>query len=154
MADFEIRGADDVAALVKRIDAHADKKAIRKELYAGLNRESKDVRGSMKEIIPAALPTRGGLSAQVQRGTRFTATAEAGRNAGVTIWAKSSKHDIRTLTGKRLRHPVWGNRGVWVNQTAGVQPAVFMGEFDKQKPDVQRAILRVLQDIARKVEGH
>lgn len=153
MSDFQIRGADDIDALVKRIRTHADAKALRKEMLSGLNRASKGVRGAMKEIIPAALPQGGGLAATIQKSTRFNTSAKSGRFAGVTIWAKNSGHDIRTLTGKRLRHPVWGNRSMWVNQTAGVDPAIFMGEFDKQKPDVQREIVRVLEDIARKVEG-
>lgn len=149
MADFEIRDSGDIARVVKNIRDHADSKAIRKEMFQGLNRVSKDVRGEMKEAIPAALPTRGGLSASVQGSTRSNTSARAG---GVTIWFKNRKHDIRTLTGRRLRHPVWGNRRKWVNQTEGVQPSIFMGEFDKQKPEVQRAILRVMNDIARKVE--
>ena len=153
MSDFEIRGADDVDALVKRIRSHADSKALRKELYAGLNRATKEVRGEMKEAIPAALPRRGGLAASVEGSTRFTASAKSGKNAGVTIWARNRKHDIRTLTGKRLRHPVYGNRRRWVNQTEGVEPAVFIGRFEDQKPHVQRVLKEVLESIARKVAG-
>jgi len=151
MGDFEVRGAEDIDRLVKALRTHADAKALRKELYAGLNRVSKDVRGEMKEAIPATLPQRGGLAAKVQATTRFTTSAKSGRNAGITIWARNKSHDIRTLTGKRLRHPVWGNRDRWVNQTAGVEPAVFMGAFDKQKRPVQFAILRVMNDIAKKI---
>lgn len=152
MADFEIRGADDIDALVKRIRTHADSKAIRKEMFQGLNRATKGVRGEMKEAIPAALPNRGGLAATIQKSTRLNTSAKSGRYAGVTIWARNSRHDIRTLTGKRLRHPVFGNRGAWVTQTAGVDPAIFTAKFEDQKPDVQRAIVRVMEDIARKVE--
>lgn len=151
MADFEIRGADDIDALVKALRNHADSKALRKELYQGLNSVTKELRGELKEAIPAALPKRGGLAAEVQGSTRFSATAKSGRFAGVTVWAKNSRHDIRTLTGQRLRHPVWGNRRRWVTQTKGVDPAVFMGKFDDQKPSVQRRILEVLNEIARKV---
>lgn len=152
MADVEIRGADDIDALVKRIRTHADSKALRKEMFQGLNRVTKHMRGEMKEAIPAALPSRGGLSALIQRDTRMSTSAKSGKYAGVTIWAKSRKHDIRTLTGRRLRHPVFGNRGKWVTQTAGVDPAVFTAKFEDQKPDVQRAIVRVMEEIARKVE--
>jgi len=151
MGDFEVRGAEDIDRLVKRIRAHADAKALRKELYSGLNRVSKDIRGEMKQAIPAALPRRGGLAAKVQATTRFTTSAKSGSNAGVTIWARNKSHDIRTLTGRRLRHPVYGNRSTWVNQTAGVDPAVFLAAFDKQKPFVQRKLLRVMNDIAKKI---
>ena len=149
--DFQIRNLDDLERAIKRIKA--GDKVLRRELYSGLNRVSKGIRGQMKEAIPAALPQRGGLAATVQRSTRFNTTAKTGRNLGVTIWAKNSGHDIRTLTGRRLRHPVWGHRGFWVNQTAGVYPAVFLASFEKQKPEVQQAIIRVIEDVARKVEG-
>lgn len=152
-ADFEIRGAEDIDALVKRIASHADAKAIRREMYQGLNRESKDVRDAMKKAIPDALPRRGGLADLVQAGTRMTATAKSGKSAGVTIWAKSGKHDIRMLRNGRLRHPVFGHRSTWVTQTAGLDPEAFLGSFEKQAPEVKRAILRVLEDIARKVAG-
>jgi hypothetical protein len=46
---------------------------------------------------------------------------------------------------------VFGNRGVWVEQSEGLNPEAFTGEFEQQKPDMQRAISRVLEDIARKV---
>lgn len=152
MPDFEVRGADDVAALVSRINAHADSKALRKELYQGLARSTKDLRGELTEVMPAVLPSSGGLSAEIQRTTRWNAKAKGGKFAGVTLWARNSGHDIRTLTGKRLRHPLFGNRRFWFNQTEGVEPAVFMAKFENQKPEVQRDILRVLTEIARKVE--
>lgn len=153
MADFEIRGADDVDALVRRISQHADAKAIKREMFQGLNRSTKDVRADMKDSIPRALPQRNGLAGTFQKTTRFRTSAKSGKYAGVTIWANNRGHDIRTLMGKRLRHPVFGNRSKWVTQTAGVNPTVFEKSFEDQKPDVTRDIKRVMEDIARKVES-
>ena len=48
---------------------------------------------------------------------------------------------------------MFGNRSAWVNQTEGVEPAVWFAEFDKQKPEIQRAIVAVLDDVARKVSN-
>lgn len=151
MADFEVRGADDIDRLVKAVRRSADAKALRKEMYSGLNRVSKKMRGQMKEVIPAALPQGGGLAGLVQSTTRSRATAKSGRWAGVSIRFTNSAHDIRTLTGKRLRHPVYGNRERWVEQRKGVHPGVFMGKFEQQKPAVKRAILDVMNEVARKV---
>lgn len=151
MAEVEIRGADDIGALVKRIREHADAKALRKDLYSGLNRATKEIRGQLIEVIPAALPRRGGLAEQMKARTTSRTTAKSGKYAGVSMRFSSRGHDIRTLTGKRLRHPVFGNRARWVDQTEGVEPSVFTGEFEKQKPEIQRAILAVLNDVARKV---
>lgn len=148
--DLEVK-SDDIDNLVRAIRQHADRKALEKELRSGLNRVTKDIRGKLIEVIPAALPRRGGLAAQMQARTTSRTSAKPGKYAGVSMRFQSRGHDIRTLTGKRLRHPVYGNRKAWVDQTEGVQPSVFLGEFDKQKPEIQREIVRVLEDVARKV---
>lgn len=146
-----VRGADDVDALVRRMRQHADKQAIQRELYRGLNGVSKQVRAEMLEVIPDALPQRGGLAALVKSRTRARATAKTGTYAGVSLRFASSKTDVRVLTGKRLRHPVFGNRSVFVEQTEGVNPEVFPEAFDRQRDRVRDSITAVLEDIARKV---
>jgi hypothetical protein len=148
--DVTIKSAD-VDNLVRAIRTHADAKAIRKDLYRGLNGASTDVRSQMIDAIPNALPRRGGLAEQVHGMVSGRATAKGGKYAGVSLRFSSKGYDIRTLTGGRLRHPVYGNRGVWVQQTAGLNPEAFTGEFERQKPDMARAINKVLEDIARKV---
>ena len=155
MADFEIRGADDVDALVKRIGSHADAKAIRKEMFAGLNRSTKEVRADMKDAIPDGLPKRGGLAGTAQRATRFNTSAKSGRNAGVTIWARSKGATVaRANRTGLIGHPAWGNRKAWVTQSAGVRKGFLDETFEKQKPEITRDIKRVMEDIGRKVEGH
>lgn len=151
MTELVIRGADDIDKLVKAIRTHADAKALRRELYRGMNSVAKDVRGQMVEVIPSALPRRGGLAAEMQARLRSRTNAKSGQYAGVSMRFSARGYDVRTLTGRRLRHPVFGNRSNWVDQTAGVDPAVFMAKFDQQKPEVQRRILDVLNDIAQKV---
>lgn len=151
--DFEVRGADDVDALVRRIRTHADAKALRRELYAGLNRVTKGVRADMKANIGPSLPSRGGLAALVMAKVSLTTQAASGRNAGVRIRARHGDYDLKRLNQGRLRHPVFGNRGVWVQQTEGVDPGFLDEAFDKNKPEIARGVRRVLEEIARKVEG-
>lgn len=153
MLDIDLRGADDVDALVRRIRTHADAKALRKELYAGLNRVTKGVREDMKANIGPSLPSRGGLAALVMAKVSLTTSATSGGNPGVRIRARHKTYDLKRLNEGRLRHPVWGNRGVWVEQTAGVDAGFLDEAFDKNKPEITRGIQRVLADIARKVEG-
>lgn len=153
MADFEVRGSDDVDALVRRIRTHADAKALRKELYAGLNRVTKDVREDMKASIGPSLPSRGGLAALVMAKASLSTSAAGGRSAGVRIRARNKDYDLARLNAGRLRHPVWGNREVWVEQTAGITPGFLDEAFEKKKPEIAREVSRVLDEIARKVEG-
>jgi len=154
MPEVELRGADDVDALLRRIRTHADAKALRRELYAGLNRVTKGVREDMKASIGPSLPSRGGLAALVMAKASLTSSALAGRNAGVRVRARHRTYDLRRLNAGRLRHPVFGNRDVWVEQTAGMNPGFLDEAFEKKKPEVARAVQGVLAEIARKVEGH
>jgi hypothetical protein len=104
----------------------------------------------MIDAIDDALPRRGGLAEQMKAKVSSRATAKSGKYAGVSIRYASKGYDIRTLMGGRIRHPVFGH-DVWVDQTAGANPDAFVEVFAAQKPDMQRAISRVLEDIARKV---
>lgn len=151
--DVTLQGADDVDALVRRIRTHADSKALKRELYAGINRVTKEVRGDMKANIGPSLPNRGGLASLVMAKVSLTTTASYGRNAGVRIRARHKTSDLKRLNAGRLRHPVFGNRRVWVEQTAGVNPGFLDEAFDKNKPEVTRGIQQVMAEIARKVEG-
>ncbi len=141
----------DVDSLVRAIRTHADAKAIRRDLYRGLNSASKTTTSKMKDAIDDALPSRGGLSGEMKSTIKSRVSAKSGQYAGVSLWFNSKGHDVRTLTGKRLRHPVFGNPGAWVEQTAGVDPRAFPRAFALQKPALARAIRGVLDDIARKV---
>lgn len=151
MAEDVEFNADDLNRLVKNIRAHANRKELEKQLRGGLNRASKDIRGRLVEVIPAALPTRGGLAATIHEATRSRTSVKGGRWAGVSMVFTARSHDIRTVTGRRLRHPVFGNRSTWVTQTKGVQPEVWSGEIEQQKPEIRRAVLSVLNDVARKI---
>lgn len=143
--------ADDIEVLVKNIKTHADAKALNKELRAGLNRVTKDIRGQLVQVIPATLPKRGGLAATIHEATKSRTSVKGGKWAGVSMVFTARGHDIRTITGKRLRHPVFGNRSVWVEQTKGVEPAVWTAEIEQQTPEIRRAIVQVMQDVAANI---
>lgn len=152
-ADFEVRGLGELEDLGRALKAMGDGgKGLRRELFKGLNSVSKEARGELEEVIPAVLPQRGGLAGEVQRQARFSATAStSGRRLGVQIRGKARKRDMRLLTGKRLRHPVFGNRDVWVSQTEGVQPSIFLAKWEDQKPEVREAVLGVIADVRAKI---
>jgi hypothetical protein len=143
--------ADEVERLVKNIRASTNRKDLEKELRRGLNRETKDIRGQLVKVIPATLPKRGGLSSMIAESTRSRTTVKGGKWAGVSMVFSSRKHDIRTITGKRLHHPVFGNREVWVEQTKGLEPEIWSAELDQQTPEIRRAVERVMRDVANQV---
>jgi hypothetical protein len=148
--EFVTITSPDVGALVRRIRANADSKAIRRDLNAGLKKVSTPVSHSMEATIPSALPRRGGLAALIRGATQVKVSTRGG-SPGVSLAYRASGHDIRLLVGKRLWHPVYGNRAAGVTQTAGVHPEVFSASFAAQKPRIQAEVVKVLNDIARKV---
>lgn len=147
--------AEHLAALVRAINVHADPKAIRRELYRGLNSASKPVREEMKKSTadPAVLPTAGGLQGLMVAKQSVIASVRGGPYAGVRIKVSGKKGgpDLGSIyhTG-RVLHPTYG-RGRFVPQTAGVKPRWMDPVFEAQKPEVQAAIQEVLEFIAGRV---
>lgn len=146
--------AEHLAALVRAINVHADPKAIRRELYRGLNSASKPVREEMKKSTadPVNLPTQGGLQALMVSRQSVIATVRGGQYAAVSIkvggkggFALGSVY----RTG-RVMHPTYG-RGRFVTQTAGVKPRWMDPVFEAQKPEVQAAIQEAIEFIAGRV---
>lgn len=144
-----VRGADDFADLAARIRRHADRKSLQKELYAGLNRATKDLREGMKQTLATELDA-GDAAAVLSAQLGLQARGRGGREAGIRI-ITSRKHDYRSLNEGKLRHPVFGNRSVWVSQP--VRPRLLEHRFEDEKPEIRRAIKRVMDEVARKVEG-
>lgn len=156
MADIVVN-ADDIEALMRRLRKHANAKELRKELYSGLNRVSKPIREEMKKATgePDALPTEHGLQAVAESKQSVTTSVSGGRNAGLRIRVKGRKgFDLGSVyrTG-RLRHPVFGNRNVWVTQSQGVQPKWMDPTFEEQRGPVSKEMIDVLEGVARKVVG-
>lgn len=155
--DVSIKGAEDVDNLVRAIRTHADAKALRKELYSGINRVSKRIREAMKasSADPANLPSRDGLQALIVKHQSVTTSAVAGKWAGVRIkvQGRSGGPDVGSImrTG-RVLHPTFG-RGRFVSQSEGIKPRWMDETFEHQKDEVQKAILQVMEDVARKVTG-
>ena len=152
MTTVELRGTEHLAALTKALRAAGDSgKGLRKELYSGLNRATKETRKEMRAAILPALPTRGGLAAEVQRTTRFSTSVLSGRNPGVRIRARG-KHTIRRMnqTGT-FRHLVFGNRDIWVTQSAGVKKGFLDKPFERSKPEVRTEVLLTIARIRTQI---
>lgn len=149
--DVRVDGVEEFVSLGQAIRRHADRKALQKELYSGLQRATKGTRESMKAAIPTSVPQRGGLAARTVRGARFaTRSTGGGANAGVRIVASSKTGQLVNLNAGRLRHPVYGGR-TWVTQTKGITPGFLDREFEQSSPAVRRELGRVIDEVSRKV---
>lgn len=153
MIETEVHGLDDLQALTKALRAAGDQgKGFKRELYRGLNSATKETRADMKAAIPASLPSRGGLAAEVHRTASLTtSTIGGGRNVGVRIKARG-KRNLRLMNSGVVRRPLFGNKQFWFSQTAGVRKGFLDDPFEKNKPEVRDAVLEAIQSVARMID--
>jgi hypothetical protein len=149
--DIVIVGADQLAAVAKRLeDAGERGKGLRKELLKQIRIAAKPLVQDVRNSAIDTLPARGGLNRQIRKGVGIR-TRAAGKSVGVRIVAKN-RYAIKSMDKGRLRHPVFGNRDVWVAQS--VPAGWFTRPVEAGADDARKGALRAINDIARKVEGH
>lgn len=147
MTDVRITGADQLADLSRalRTVGADERKGLRRELYRGIMRATKPLKKAAQDSAHANLPQRGGLAARVGKSKFRTKTTGGGQNVGVRITSSGGSG----LDRGRLRHPVFGNRSVWVTQQ--VEPEWFTRPMRAGAPAVQREILQAMDDVAAKI---
>ena len=143
-ADFEIRGAQDLARLSKRLK-DAGRNDLRKELLKGVRESGADTVLKISASALEHLPRRGGLAAEVAAEKASVRSSYAASGARVSLRRKRG----RGLNQGRLRHPVWGNRDVWVQQP--VNPDWFDDPIRDAAPEIRRKIERVVKTVAYKL---
>lgn len=149
---LRIEGTDDLQRI-----ADALKEAGEKELS---NRVIKDMRNAAKPIGVRVLqrgaeemPHTGGLSARIAAlGSVGVNSALKGRVATVSVVLRTKGAALPKLNQGNLRHPVFGNREVWVGQP--VPPGAWTRAFKAEQAEATAAVLKaaqgVLDDVGRK----
>ncbi len=148
MADISVTGAEKFASVAKALRQAGDKE-LQKELYSALNRATKPMRAEAKKSAEQNLPRTGGLNKRVAR-ARMSTRRRAGKNPGVKIVA-TGMSQLGLMDKGRVRHPVWGNRGHWVNQPIPQARDWFTRPMEDGAKDVRREIVKTLDAIAKKL---
>lgn len=146
--DLRIEGAEQLDRLSRELRAVGNKD-LRRDLYRGIQRATKPLKERAKDAARSKLPKRGGLNEFVAASKFATKTRGSGANVGVRITAAKAGHDVRSIDRGRLRHPVFGNRSVWVNQS--VEPGWFSETIDDGAPVVRGELIEVIRDVARRL---
>ncbi len=146
------QAARELAQLGRQLKAAP--KELRKELLAEIRKEGKPAVEDVKRQTDDYLPRRGGLAERVARQSYGVRTRLAGRSAGVRIQGTGrTVRALRSIDAGSLRHPVFGNRDVWVSQS--VRPGFFTEPLEKDAPrfrkGVERAMSKTAQQIVRGV---
>lgn len=145
MLELTVRGADQLADLSKRL-RQAGEKDLRREMHRGIRRAAGPLIADAREHARATLPKHGGLNERVAR-SKFSVRARSGRDPGVRIIAKGV--DARLDKAGRDRHPVFGDRHVWVVQQ--VRPGWFRIPMERGAPRVRRELLLAFHVVARRL---
>lgn len=148
MADFEVRGADQFLRLSKALK-HAGSVELRKELNASLKRVAKPLIAKTRQEALRRLPKAGGLAAQVAKEPQRVQVRTGARTAGVRIVVGKRKGGARGANKGVIRHPVFGNREVWVNQK--VPSGWFDDPLKASAPEVRRGLERAIESVAEQV---
>lgn len=147
MTDFDITGADDFLRLSKALKA-AGRTEMRKELHKGLRVAAKPLIPKARAEALARLPQRGGLARQVAK-EPARVQVRTGRTPGVRIVVGKKRGGARQANRGFIRHPVFGNRNVWVSQK--VPPGWFDDPMRASAPAIRRDLADAIEAVAAQV---
>lgn len=140
-------GSAELAALSARLKA-AGAGGIKLQMVRALRAAAKPVVDDLKVAAAADLPKRGGLAARVADQPIKVSVRTTGASAGVSIRAKYTRTNSGTW-----RHPVFGNRGVWVEQSYTPAKGWFDKTAEKDTPAAKVEMAAVLEMVAIGVNG-
>lgn len=138
--------AEDFVKLSKALKA-AGRTEMRKELNKGLREAVKPLIKETRAEARRVLPQRGGYAALVARAPQRVQVRTGDKTAGVRLIVARDKSSARRANLGVIRHPVFGNREVWVDQRLAVD-----GWFDvptqNAKPRITAAAKAAMQKVA------
>lgn len=156
--DFEVKTGGDLARISKELRKVGDGREIRKRLTREIRREAKPLVPIVRNAI-LSLPTKGkdssGLRKRMARAVTLRVRT-SGRSAGVTLRVDGRKMPegegslpaYMEGTKKRWKHPVYGDKDVWVSQ----QPHPYFYKIVRPYGSrARRAVLRVVASIGRDI---
>lgn len=157
--DFELRRSHELARLsreLKRMDSSEVLKRMRKQLRKAAQPMVPIVRSSIRNIPSKRPYGPEGLRGRLSKATRLEVKT-VGRKARVSIRVDGRKMPThfkalpQYVEGSkpRWRHPVYGNRGVWVQQPA--RPYFYKVVVPAAGPRSRVAVNYVLDSIIRDI---
>ena len=154
MADgVRTTGADDLDRIAAALKQAADTD-LNKQVSAAMRKVARPLGAKVIEEGSQDMPQRGGLAARIRElGRVGVSNSLRGRVTSVNVILKHRGVNLRSLDAGVLRHPVFGNRGVWVQQQVpgGAFSRAFEREAPKVRGEVTRAAQDVLEDVAKSV---
>lgn len=145
---YEIHGAEQLAALSRRLRA-AGEKDLQRELSKAITASMKPLRTALPRSALAKLPRRGGLAKRVAGSKLRNTRRNTGRAVGLRLTATNADN-IRRIDRGEVRHPVFGH-GPW--QTQRVTPGWFTEPTQALAPQARAQVEAAMNEVTRKIEG-
>jgi hypothetical protein len=145
--DVQIKGAEELESLAKRLKAAGDGD-LRKELLAAIRKAARPLPAAVRASAMSQLPRSGGLAARVAGGRLMTRTRLSGGSVGVKFESRGI-YNLRNINSGKIRHPVFGRPDSWVAQE--VDAGWFSEPVDDAVPEVRDEIQRAMRDVADKI---
>jgi hypothetical protein len=152
-----LSGSSDFLRLSKALK-NAGRTELRKELHKGLKDGAKPLLKVAREAARESFPEREGLAAREAK-TRFRVQVRTGTQAGVQVVADGRYVNVKLLNNRGIiRHPVFADpkktrrEWTWVDQpdpNRGWFDKAMQDHVDQVKPELEQAIQRVVDKIAR-----
>lgn len=153
MADFEVRGTEQFVQLARALNAQGSAgKGLKRELMAEIKTAAKPMENEVRRDLPQYLPKRYArvLAANlVVRPSQKTTGNSAGLKLTGYAKGQSRRRQVNPIDAGILRHPVFGNRKVWIAQRVKAGFWSIPMERSRDKPAV--AIRRAIQNAIRKL---
>lgn len=144
---IEVRGRQQLQALDRAL--RGVDKQLKRDTYRALNRTVKPLTAAVKEstgdYVPEAYAAELSSSLRIRTQRRSSALS-----LKATAKSRTGKpRELGRLEAGRMRHPLWGNRRHWFDQS--VKPGFWTKPLEKGAPVVRKELVKVLDDIALKI---
>lgn len=146
--DIEVHGAEQFLRLSKALK-HAGRFELRKELTSAMKQAARPLIADSRAEARRRLPKRGGLAARVAKTPQRVQVRTGASTAGVRIVVGSKGAAARDTNKGTVRHPVFGNRKVWVTQR--VRPGWFEDPMQAGAAVVRRQLSDAVERVADQV---
>jgi hypothetical protein len=148
-----------ILGVVEALRYEDDSKQLRKDLLAGIKRAVEpalpEIRSGLMGMATAGLETEApGLRTTVLRKLKIKATLSGAPKVRVSIGRTGMPRGFdlaaRRLNSKKgWRHPVFGNRDVWVEQMG--EPEYFDKPLRSRKEQMQQAVMGAVQEMRDRI---
>lgn len=142
-SDFVIK-SDDLRRVSRELD-RIGRTDLRRHLTQAVREAGDAAVPLFRQSALGVLPHRGGLGRHVSE-SRFSVDV---RDTAVQVQAQSDV-DLGALNRGRARHPVFGNRKVWVNQL--VRPGWWTAAAERARPLTRQRIDAALARIKHELD--